>query len=73
MMATAMGKPSARATAIVDVNAASKFTFGLTLSSTGMASLQQLGGRNAVTETSGDGASRAHTCPEGKMMMLRHG
>ena len=44
MMATAMGKPRARATAIVDVNAASKFTFGLTLSSTGMTSLQQLGG-----------------------------
>ena len=59
MMATAMGKPRARATAIVDVNAASKFAFGLTLSSTGITSLQPLGGRKAVTEISGDGASRA--------------
>jgi hypothetical protein len=72
MMATAMGKPRARATAIVDVNAASKFTFGLTLSSTGMTSLQPLEGE-AVTETSGDGASLAHTCPEGRVMLLRHG
>jgi hypothetical protein len=44
MMATAMGKPKARAAAIVDVNAASKFAFGLTLSSTGITSSNRLEG-----------------------------
>jgi len=61
MMATAMGRPKAKATAIVDVNAESKFLFGCTLSNSDMASLHGLEGKKPSPGQSGDGASLAHT------------
>jgi hypothetical protein len=66
IIATAIGKPKAKATAIVDVNAESKFTPGCTLSSSDMALLH---GSEKEKKPSpgqnGDGFSLAHTCPEG--------
>src|SRR5882757_4302159 len=59
IIATAIGKPKANATAIVDVNAESKLVSGCTLSSSGMIPLHGLEGKSrhrdkAVT------ASRSH-------------
>jgi hypothetical protein len=51
MIATAIGKPKAKATAIVDVNAESRFTSGCTLSRSGMALLHGSERQKAVTGT----------------------
>ena len=60
MIATAMGKPKAKATAIVDVNAESKLIFGCTLCGSDMASLHALEVEKPSPEQSGDSASLAH-------------
>lgn len=53
IIATAIGKPKAKARAIVDVNAESKFTSGCTLSSSNMVSLH-----GSETEKANGGTKR---------------
>ena len=66
MIASAMGKPKAKATAIVDENADSKFPLGCTLSSSDdIAPLHGSEPKKPSPGQSGDGFSLAPTCPEG--------
>ena len=61
MIATAIGKPKTRATAIVEVNAESKLIPRCTLSGPDMAPLHGLGGQDAVTRTERGWPLAAHS------------
>jgi hypothetical protein len=74
IIATAIGKPKAKATAIVAVNAESKFTSGCTLSSSDMALLHGSAGQKAVTGTKRRRLlARTHVSRRDGAMVLGHG
>lgn len=61
IIATVIGKPTAKAPTIDDANATSKFTSGCTFSNSGMAYSTARKGKKPSLGRSGDGFSRTHT------------
>ena len=72
-MATANGKPTAKATAIVDANAESKLTSGCALSSSDMAPLHGSERQGAVTGTAETATRRTLVPNEGCSDMVNAG
>ena len=71
MIATAIGKPRAKAPTIAHANAASEFTSGCALSSSDMAYSNRSGSVEAATGRSGNGFSLTHAVSrkDGRMLL----